>query len=654
MRSLGFMGVKEAWFFPLGTENVGESEVGGKAFFLGKMIQGQLPVPLGFVLLRAPESEAEWSEVLQGWEQIGKPKLAIRSSAVGEDSSTLSFAGQNLSFLEVDETLLRKAVQDCFESVKRKASLAYRKHFLEKDETSVSNKSPKMAVVMQAMVEAEYSGVFFSKDPRGEKSGWLLEVIPGFGEELVSGHKTPFQFSEGEKQSADTGPWVEEYTDQIVAIGKRVRNYVNFDLDMEWARDHQGRFWIVQARPITSLDKTAEVKNEIRREIKRLALTHSSQTVWDCQTFSEWTGTPTPLTFSLWKHAFSSSGSFGKALSRLGYLGTQSQEIHAKAGVLEQVFGHAYVNLSYLSELYFGSMSSIELGAAGKPHLGFTSEKLNFKNLIHLPATAIRMLTVAWKLQTSRAELIRECREKLTVVQAARLKASGSFESNDPTKYRETEITQLNELLQTLARYFSEDLLEHSFLLIIPAEATLHNMQGALTKIQGESKADKTLKQWMGVHLHTLGLEMDKQFVEACQESEKQGLFLQAFGHRGPGELELSRPRWAEMGAHAFPQIKSSLTGRVGTALPEGTTLTELRGIYGALFLQEWELLHPMLELREAWKNELLRTYAELRWVCLELGERLKLGTDGIFWLKLHEIKRLLSTQQTCSVSIAL
>jgi phosphohistidine swiveling domain-containing protein len=643
---MGFTGLEESWFFPLGTKNVREDEIGGKAYFLGKMIQGHLPVPPGFVLLRAPVSESEWSEVLKGCEQIGHPKLAIRSSAVGEDSSKFSFAGQNLSFLEVDETQLRQAIQDCFESVKRKASVAYRQHFLDKGKIPESDNSPKMAVVMQAMVEAQYSGVFFSRDPRGEKSGWVLEVIPGFGEELVSGHQTPFQFCEGEKSSAATSSWLQDSTDQIVAIGNRVRNYVKFDLDMEWAKDHQDRFWIVQARPITSLDKTAEVKNEISREIKRLTFTHSSKTVWDCQTFSEWTGTPTPLSFNLWKHAFSASGSFGKALSRLGYLGTTSHETHAKAGVLEQVFGHTYVNLSYLSELYFGSVAPIEADGSGKSHLGFTSEKLDFKNLIHLPATAIRMFTVAWKLQTSRTQLIHESREKLEAVQANRLKSQRKAENNDPWKYRNLETPLLNEQLRALTRYFSEDLLESSFLLIIPAEATLRNLQGALTKIQGEIQADATLKQWMGNHLHTLSLDMDTQFAEACLDPEKQKLFIQAFGHRGPGELELSRPRWAEMGKRAFPQIKSSSpssNSHSRSDLPEGISPTQLNGIYGTLFLQEWEILRPMLELIEAWKNELLRTYAEIRWICLELGARLNLGTDGIFWLRLHEIKKLLS-----------
>ena len=625
------------WLVPLGAENLGENEVGGKAFFLGRMIQGDLPVPPGFVLLRPPQSEAEWQEVLAAWQKLGRPKLAIRSSAVGEDSSTLSFAGQNLSFLEVNDTQLRKAIQDCFESVKRKASVAYRKHFMT---DSGESSSPKMAVVIQAMVEAEFSGVFFSQDPRGEKPGWLLEVISGFGEELVSGHQTPHQVREGEAEKPPIVDWSCEDTEKVAVLGKRVRELVKFDLDMEWARDKKGQFWILQARPITSLVKTTDIKKEISRELRRLTCNHSSKTIWDCQTFSEWTGTQTKLSFSLWKKAFSTSGSFAKALSRLGYLGTSSHGIHAKSGVLEQLFGHTYVNMSYLSELYFGPMAPLDS----------TSIQMAARDWLHLPGTAFRMLRVAWKIQTSRTQLMNECREKLKIVQTLRTSDPAKDGGNNPGKYRYVETSELKVKWGRQAHFFSEELLEHSFLLIILAEASLQNLKQGLSKIQSPGEAEASIKRWMGTNLHTLSLEMDQQFQEACRDPAKQNLFLESYGHRGPGELELSRPRWAELGAQAFSKLISADSRK---PRPPEDDLSNLSGVYGTLVRQEWVLFQQLLELRELWKNELLRTYTEIRWISLELGARFKLG-DDLFWLKLHEIENLFETKPRLSMATAL
>lgn len=99
-------------------------------------------------------------EVFSWWKSIDFPLLAIRSSAFGEDSKEMSFAGQNQSFLNVkNEEELRSCILKCFHSVDREASKSYRKFF-----TGTEQSAP-MNVVIQEMVHATYSGVYFSKDP---------------------------------------------------------------------------------------------------------------------------------------------------------------------------------------------------------------------------------------------------------------------------------------------------------------------------------------------------------------------------------------------------------------------------------------------------------------------------------------------------------
>lgn len=56
------------------------------------------------------------------------------------------------------------------------------------------------------------------------------------------------------------------------------------------------------------------------------------------------------------------------------------------------------------------------------------------------------------------------------------------------------------------------------------------------------------------------------------------------------------------------------------------------------VLLHEWKLLKQMLELRERWKMELLKPYAQIRFMAEELGRRLELGQD-VHWLRLSELE---------------
>ncbi len=91
---------------------VDQTFVGSKAYILAMMSTYDLPVPKGLILTSLPASEEEWKEVFSWWKSIDFPLLAIRSSAFGEDSKEMSFAGQNQSFLNVkneEETEYPKA-----------------------------------------------------------------------------------------------------------------------------------------------------------------------------------------------------------------------------------------------------------------------------------------------------------------------------------------------------------------------------------------------------------------------------------------------------------------------------------------------------------------------------------------------------------------
>lgn len=109
-----------------------EATFGGKAVQLGASVRAGLPVPPG-VALSAPLVDAVAAGDPSGvaaliavTDLVGGP-VAVRSSAIGEDSAEASFAGQHLTQLNVrDPRRLSEAVSAVWASARSEAALAYR------------------------------------------------------------------------------------------------------------------------------------------------------------------------------------------------------------------------------------------------------------------------------------------------------------------------------------------------------------------------------------------------------------------------------------------------------------------------------------------------------------------------------------------------
>ena len=145
--------------------------VGSKAYVLAMMAQAQLPVPAGMVLSHLPESQEDWGRIEEWWQRQNMAPLAVRSSAFGEDSEEMSFAGQNQTFLNVTSVDdLKNAIKACFKSVNREASQSYRQFFMGE------KKEVPMNVVLQVMVNADYAGVYFSVNPTKSEDGAVLRL----------------------------------------------------------------------------------------------------------------------------------------------------------------------------------------------------------------------------------------------------------------------------------------------------------------------------------------------------------------------------------------------------------------------------------------------------------------------------------------------
>jgi rifampicin phosphotransferase len=294
--------------------------VGGKAFNLGLMGSGKLPVPGGFcvttdayrlvvqhrlddlmdklagatdpagvaaaaaearqrVLALEPPAELR-TAISDHYTALGHEEaVAVRSSATAEDLAHASFAGQQDTYLNVvGSAALLAAVRRCWASLWTDRAVSYR------NANGIDHRSVALAVVVQRMIDAAVAGVMFTANPvTGNRNETVIDASPGLGEAVVSGAVNPDHFVVnsadrriearrlGDKRVMITslpggGTDRHELADQsaeaclddtrllqLVDLGQQVQQHYGAPQDTEWALDSAGRFWLTQARPITTL-----------------------------------------------------------------------------------------------------------------------------------------------------------------------------------------------------------------------------------------------------------------------------------------------------------------------------------------------------------------------------------------------------------------
>lgn len=205
-------------------------------------------VEAAFVDAPLPPSLRE--AIAEAWEGVsGGSPVAVRSSATAEDLSSSSFAGQHLTVLEVNGVgEVELAVKRVWASLWEAGARAYRRRM------RVDNRGLAMGVVIQRMVPALRSGVCFTIDPTHD-AAVRVEVVDGLGEQLVSGAATPsvYQLSKPGLKAIDGSP-VDEELRSVARAALRIQEEMRDQpQDVEWSIAEDG-LWILQARPITTLD----------------------------------------------------------------------------------------------------------------------------------------------------------------------------------------------------------------------------------------------------------------------------------------------------------------------------------------------------------------------------------------------------------------
>ncbi|ODS94530.1 MAG: hypothetical protein ABS49_11820 [Erythrobacter sp. SCN 62-14] len=208
---------------------------------------------------------------------MGGGLVVVRSSATAEDLPGASFAGQHDSFLNIEApAALCEAVRGCWASLWNPRAVSYRKQ-AQLDTTEIS-----IAVVVQRMIDAERAGVLFTANPLDHRRDrMLLSASFGLGEAVVGGDVSPDNWL-----LTSTGQVLDHHVSdkqvitvrdgtgtvnrpmppdqrravslsaaevaQLAELGARAQDYFGSPQDLEWAIA-QGRIYLVQSRPITSL-----------------------------------------------------------------------------------------------------------------------------------------------------------------------------------------------------------------------------------------------------------------------------------------------------------------------------------------------------------------------------------------------------------------
>jgi pyruvate,water dikinase len=311
------------------------AEFGGKSANLGELLEAGIPVPPGFAVSAsafrtfveetglegmiaaalshaspgdveaigaaskaideamrfAPLQDALRTELRRRYDELQRatgeerPPVAVRSSALGEDSQEASHAGQQESFLWVRGIeQVCDAVRDCWVSLYTPQAISYRAALRS------AQTEPAMGVTIQLMVDAEISGVMFTCNPvSGDPSMMALNASFGLGIAVVSGEVTPDDYlvskitGEVVRQTVSSKhvEYVPDATGRgtvrmevapdrrdepclgegqlaaLLEVARRVERHFGSHQDIEWAiargRPLPDALLVLQARPVTTL-----------------------------------------------------------------------------------------------------------------------------------------------------------------------------------------------------------------------------------------------------------------------------------------------------------------------------------------------------------------------------------------------------------------
>ena len=640
--------------------------VGGKAHHLARLAAFGCVVPRGFVLTApafrgfhgrtqtlSPAVERTISAALN--ESHLQFPVAVRSSAVGEDGTNASFAGQLDSFLGLsDDASVREAICKCYASYGAERAKTYRKL------TGATLEG--MGIIIQEMAPARVSGVMFTRAP-DQTDNLLIECCEGLGEELVQGRVEPQAVAVvrtsldlcSQLPSASLLP--RERFQELARLGLELEQAWGAPQDIEWSFGPQSAdggegFFLLQARPITTLTRRGP-----------------SPIVWSNANVNE--NYPEPLTPFLYSVASTAYYHYFRNLARVfGFSRARvtHMESHFHAAVGAQR-GRLYYNLSAIHAAFRHFPLGIDLTPTWNEFVAVDHMTRAESRRWTLLGEVLALVRCAFQMVLVLATLewrIRRFERRVTeaVVDRTRLPLSTLSGLNRnlaqflTIRFQQWTDASLGDAAAMLGTAFHRWVARS---LRVPAPVATAELARGKT-ISGDAiTALRTLARIMArdgefrAALATetdgqlaLGLVHEKRFASVGQQFRS---YLAAWGHRSPRELMLTEPDYVE----APERLLGPLRCMIAAADAPPDCQEPARATLGLYVTIATALLYPCTRLarygiatRERARLKQSQLYAHTRQVLIAIGEQLVTrGTftkkEDVFYLTNTELQQLLT-----------
>lgn len=520
--------------------------------------------------------------------------VAVRSSAIAEDSEQASFAGIHASYLQVNgpDNILQ-AVKDCYASLWTPQAVVYRRKM------EIPTDRVAMAVVVMEMVEARAAGVGFSCDPQtGHNNVLVINANFGLGESVVNGAVEPDTYyldgnsfeprprvvskKIGKKQgiirpgNQGNTEFVPQknvsarqvLTDkQITGLGlllQRVTEALGEGWrcqDVEWVFDGQ-QFILVQARPVTALLRST------------FPILRDQPDIWSNGNYRD----AVPMVLSPISRSFMQD-----TIDEILTASFEENGYRLPKGLQFSRFfkGRLYCNLSALQWAYFDSVGGLprdtnffwgghqpEIRLKGqKPFQGVAGIKRVWRGLrsfatisaYRRKASGINdRVTQAVAGITAHAFTKLENRELIDVF--ADLGAITKDFTRKFSFMAATGSLPVAVLIRKLTPYFKDRALFVVNSLMVGGEAAIISADHGyrLVELAGIARNDEHAARFFGASTFFPDtwqdrLPEDSPFKRAFRD------FLDAYGHRAIYELDLINPRWNEDQTYLLEIIRTNL-----------------------------------------------------------------------------------------------
>ncbi len=646
--------------------------------------------------------------VRSAYAALDKPPVAVRSSATAEDLPNLSFAGQQDTFLNViGEGAVLEAVLKCWGSLWTARAIGYRAR------NNIPHEGLALAVVVQRMVESEASGVLFTANPlTGLRAESAIDAVFGLGEALVSGQVEPDHYvvdhqagrivkkelgakalalhgdrgggvapsdrDRGQEQALPDAQILE-----LAELGQRVQAEYGFPQDIEWAWA-DGRFTVLQSRAITSLYPLPE---KIPAEPLKVFFS-----------FGAVQGMLDPMT-PLGQDAIRMIFAGGARLFGFYGLNQHTQGVIYRAG--ERLWGNmtAVIRHPLGRRLGRGFMRYIEPGTGEQldalwddPRLRPGGRGWKFSTLRRLAGfmlpTAVKVILALLAPGARRAAVLAQTDRLDSAFQAQAESVRGPDASQaDRVALFEALADSFPDLVPLFippiaASMASLNLLSHlapdeddeagggfSGSALAVTRGLPHNvtteMDLRLWETARQLRADPAARGYFESHSVQ---ESSRAYLDGDLPLAAQGAvadFLEAYGFRGVGEIDIGRPRWRENPAHIIQVLMGYLKLEDENQAPDrvfrrgaesaqaaiedlvdALRATRLGWLKARLGRAAARRVRALSGLREAPKFYIVRRMGLIRKALLEAGERwvqegvLKKPED-VFFLYYYELGAL-------------